>query len=380
MIPIVNFCRIYSHLLVFMLFLFFVSHPSIVQSGDATRYKAEVLVLDQSSEEFDRGLKAGMTDVLETLRVNGLMTKNPQGLIERAEDFLLQFGYNATINGQGLLLKIRFDQEALESELKTTRRTSAKPATVSKPKKAARINTRETKPKVATKRPDLLMWLAVLDPNNPYLLGEDDRPKAVAAMKEEAKQQGLNLKIPLLDTKDQRAVDVDDVRAGLNLTLWDASRRYQIRHVIYGTLQKRGGRWAANWTRLFDGKAVNSWENEGNTASLVLSSSFKTLSSELVKKPVVETRSAGLSKSSKRSGYILTVRNVRNYVAYKRVENKLQSMSRGVRLLSMAGDEVKFDIGVNGLNQLKSDIQNNPSFTLLPNAGQDNELIVDFLY
>ncbi len=194
MIPIVNFCRIYSHLLVFMLFLFFVSHPSIVQSGDATRYKAEVLVLDQSSEEFDRGLKAGMTDVLETLRVNGLMTKNPQGLIERAEDFLLQFGYNATINGQGLLLKIRFDQEALESELKTTRRTSAKPATVSKPKKAARINTRETKPKVATKRPDLLMWLAVLDPNNPYLLGEDDRPKAVAAMKEEAKQQGLNLK------------------------------------------------------------------------------------------------------------------------------------------------------------------------------------------
>ena len=87
------------------------------------------------------------------------------------------------------------------------------------------------------KRPSAIAWLAVEQGGRREIV-QDGHPLA-AALVAQAERRGLEVRLPLMDLRDQMRVQPSDVWAGATLLLVAASRRYGAETVLIGRLRSQ---------------------------------------------------------------------------------------------------------------------------------------------
>ena len=188
-------------------------------------------------------------------------------------------------------------------------------------------------------RPDVLVWLAVDDRGQRYLVSESSENAAAAALLQAAGRRGLPLTLPLMDLEDQRAVSFTDVWGGFVGSVRDASRRYRPQVILLGRLERsrHAADWRAEWTLLADGDN-RSWRSHADTLSAAVTQGIAGTGEMLAMQYAVVSADASLRA--------LVVEDVRGLADYARVMRYLAALApvENVQVKRVSAGEVEFDL------------------------------------
>ncbi|GMQ83975.1 MAG: DUF2066 domain-containing protein [Gammaproteobacteria bacterium] len=206
-------------------------------------------------------------------------------------------------------------------------------------------------------RPDVLVWLAVDDRGQRYLVAENTRSAAAgergqgylaaennssaaaAALYRAASRRGLPLTLPLMDLQDQRAVQFTDVWGGFVGSLEAASQRYRPQIILLGKLERsRGGSgWRADWTLLGNGD-TQSWTRYANGLGAGIDQGMAEAAEWLAVQYAAVTADASVRT--------LVVEGVQSLEDYARVLKYLASLApvEAVQVARVSGQDVEFNL------------------------------------
>jgi hypothetical protein len=101
-------------------------------------------------------------------------------------------------------------------------------------------------------RPDVVVWLAVRDGTNEYVLKDADQSLLKAAANEALIRRGIPGRWPLYDYKDRKKLSVADIRGGFNDQVMNASKRYSRGPALTGSIIWNGKQWQSSWNLLME--------------------------------------------------------------------------------------------------------------------------------
>jgi hypothetical protein len=101
-------------------------------------------------------------------------------------------------------------------------------------------------------RPDVVVWLAVRDGTNEYVLKDADQSLLKAAANEALIRRGTPGRWPLYDYKDRKKLSVADIRGGFNDQVMNASKRYSRGPALTGSIIWNGKQWQSSWNLLME--------------------------------------------------------------------------------------------------------------------------------
>lgn len=87
-----------------------------------------------------------------------------------------------------------------------------------------------------TKRPDILLWLALEEPGNRQMFISEIMPEVNSAVFEAAENKGLPVFFPLMDLVDRQQLTVNDVWFGPDERVRQASQRYGVNYILVGRM------------------------------------------------------------------------------------------------------------------------------------------------
>jgi hypothetical protein len=188
-------------------------------------------------------------------------------------------------------------------------------------------------------RPDVLVWLAVDDRGQRYLLSETGAEPAVDAVRQSAQRNGLPLTLPLLDLEDQRALQFTDVWGGFFGRIEAASQRYRPQVILTGKLERDSARgvWRAEWQLVDQGNRQN-WSSRADSLGAAVDAGVADAAASLAQRYAVTATQAGVRT--------LLVQGVRNLDDYARVSSYLTSLSPvdRVDVVGVRDQEVEFNL------------------------------------
>ncbi|MDH5611468.1 MAG: DUF2066 domain-containing protein [Gammaproteobacteria bacterium] len=206
------------------------------------------------------------------------------------------------------------------------------------------------------RRSQVVIWLAVRDGNQRYILKNGDtsliKSKADAAFS----RRGMPVIWPQNDAIDQQLVRFADVWAGFADPLNQASKRYSSGPVIAANMGWNGSEWEGEWSLLLDDE-VHKWSLHGLDYVGLISTATDLIADIMGQKyAVLET--FDVTQLTTISVEIDQVKNVENY---RRINKYLMSLSavQSVRLSQVEPNRVFFDLALRSkvddlLNQIKS--------------------------
>ncbi|HHJ15400.1 MAG TPA: DUF2066 domain-containing protein [Gammaproteobacteria bacterium] len=188
-------------------------------------------------------------------------------------------------------------------------------------------------------RPDVLVWLAVDDRGQRFLVSESTENEAAKALLQAAAQRGLPLTLPLMDLEDQRAVSFTDVWGGFTGSVRAASERYRPQVILLGRLERsrRGADWRAEWT-LLGADDSRSWRTHADSLAAAVTQGMAGTGEVLASQYAVVSADASLRA--------LVVEDVRGLADYARVMRYLAALApvETVQVKRVSGSEVEFDL------------------------------------
>ncbi len=306
-----------------ILFLFFLLvAASTSQAGRVqTLFQAEVDAAGRDTASRDAALSAALEEVLVRLTgsAGSLQTAEAQSLLKTPGRFVEQFRFRETPAETGrveqLSLWVQFDGVALAREVR-----------------AAGL------PYWGRDRPDLLVWLAIDDRGQRYLISETVEPGA-AEVRAAGKQHGLPLTLPLMDLEDQRAIQFTDVWGGFTGTIAAASRRYRPQVVLTGRLERSSAssEWRTVW-QLTDSGNSQSWRGHANSLADALDAGLGDAAEWLAVRYAVVSGESGMRS--------MLVEEISSLEDYARVSAYLESLSPvdKVSVLRAEDREVEFNL------------------------------------
>ncbi|MGA7800178.1 MAG: DUF2066 domain-containing protein, partial [Gammaproteobacteria bacterium] len=206
-------------------------------------FQAEVPVSDQGVGERAGAVRDALTEVLVRLTGERDVAQQPVAadLLKDSDRFVQQYRYrrepppDAGAQASALWLWVRFDARGIERAVR-----------------------RAGLPLWGRERPLTLIWLAVQDGDQRYLVASDADSDLRRTVEREARRRGVPVLFPLLDLEDQARVQFPDVWGGFVDMVTDASKRYHAPDVLIGRLaHNAGGGWSARWTMELDGDEIN---------------------------------------------------------------------------------------------------------------------------
>ena len=99
-------------------------------------------------------------------------------------------------------------------------------------------------------RPEVVVWLAVRDGTNEYVLKDADQSLLKTSADEALVRRGIPGRWPLYDIKDRKKLSVADIRGGFKDQVVDASKRYSTGPALTGSLIWDGKKWQSSWSLL----------------------------------------------------------------------------------------------------------------------------------
>lgn len=226
----------------------FVAIGADALAGEVTDlYEAQVPVRGQTETERSSALVAAFEAVLVkvTGRRDAVRAPGVQAALRQPMTYVQQYLYlplppsQADANAEAgvppytQLMRVRFDAQAI-----------------------SRLLQQAGLPIWGRERPTTLVWIAVEDGGERYLLGADDERALSERLTADAGRRGLPVLLPLLDLEDRRNLLFTDVWGNFADDVLRASARYQVTGVAVGRLlRERNGSWSARWSLYHDGAA-----------------------------------------------------------------------------------------------------------------------------
>ncbi len=235
-----------------LIFIFFCSALLTIDPAQAVRvkgiYQAEVPVENQSAASRRDAFRQAIKKVL--IKMTGIkdIAAAPEAeiIIQRATRYVSRYRYmqkaldeSTAVEepGKQLFINVEYDGEALEKLL----RQSGLPVW-------------------SDNRPAVLLWLAVQNGRERYILGEDTDDEIKRLVMAAADRRGVPLIFPLQDLEETRRVTFADIRAGFTETVLAASERYNAPITMVGYLKfDRSGKASVKWTTHREGSS-SSWQ------------------------------------------------------------------------------------------------------------------------
>jgi hypothetical protein len=295
-------------------------------------YEAEVQVFSQKRAERATAMGSALAEVLSKVsgQRDAALAHGVATAIRRPAAFLQQYRYRALPDADKLVVApgeepqmvvFRFDKQAVDKLLRDN-----------------------GLPVWGATRPATLVWLAVEDDGQRYLVGSDSPETIRNALERESRRRGMALVLPLLDLEDQIKLRFADVWGGFRDPVLSASARYHTEAVLMGRMQHTaGGEWRGSWT-LLEGHTVQSWDTGGVLAEEVVDAGVAGVVEQLA------ARYAPASGTQQAGPLALTVTAVHNLADYARVSHYLQSLQQVTSLQAtrVDADQVSFALGLRG--------------------------------
>ncbi len=286
-----------------------------------TLFQAEVDAAGRDISSRDAALSLALAEVLVRVTggTNSLQTSEARDLLKTPGRFVEQFRFRKipadSDQASRLALWVQFDGVALAREVR-----------------AAGL------PYWGRERPDLLLWLAIDDNGQRYLVSETDEAGAAIAQ-DAGRRQGLPMTLPLMDLEDQGAVQFTDIWGGFTGAITAASKRYHPQVVLIGRLERSGvaGDWRTTW-QLEDGGNSQSWKGRASSLDKAVATGLRGTAERLAVRYAVVSGESGLRS--------LVVEEIDSLEDYARVSDYLGSLSPvdKVSVLRAEDHEVEFNL------------------------------------
>ncbi len=267
-------------------------------------YDVEVPVQSRAPEERLNAFQQALTTVLIRMTGDRQAAANTevQALLKDASRYVQQYRYKER-NGDtpAYSLRIRFDGLALENALSDA-----------------------GLPVWGKERPAVLVWLAVQQPDNRYLVGEESDGLARTSVEALAYQRGIPVIYPLLDVQDRQQVSIADVLGGFDDTVRQASNRYQPDAIVVARANASAdGFWRVVWHLYFGDQTLN-WSSDGNQLPTALAVGMHQLADAL------SERMAVVSNTQQVSQVVLEVDGVQTLEDYARLDAYLADLGQQI--------------------------------------------------
>jgi len=198
-------------------------------------YDADILVADESTGTREQAFQQGLDEVF--IRIAGdsvVMDKLKRPTPSR---YVRQFSYEPVPNPlpdkQGVIqthrLKIQYNGSLMQKYLLDN-----------------------GFPVWGEHRPDLVIWLAVRDGTNEYVLKDSDQSQLKAAIDTALTRRGVPERWPLYDATDRKILSVADIRGGFKDPVIKASQRYTRGPALTGSMIWNGKEWQSSWSLMLD--------------------------------------------------------------------------------------------------------------------------------
>jgi uncharacterized protein len=120
----------------------------------------------------------------------------------------------------------------------------------------------------AAERSTTALFIAVQAATGRRVLSASDDSVLTGRINAVAAARGLPIILPLMDLRDQRDLNADDVLAGVIARMEVVSRRYRGESFAYASLNERTDAWDSAWT-LVSAAGKRSWEQRGRAEQLL---------------------------------------------------------------------------------------------------------------
>ena len=333
------------------LFLLAALPPPGFAAGVERLYEAEQPVSGQAAGERDAALRAALGEVLVRITGERGVLSHPavQPLLADPAPYVQQYGYR-TRPGAGSPahpvqdLWVRFDGAALEREMR-----------------------RQGLPFWGRERPVTLVWLAVEDFGERYLVSAESDRDVRRFVEQAARRRGIPVLFPLMDLEDQIRVRFADVWGGFLDSVVDASSRYTPQALLVGRLHRESEAvWSIRLTLWVRG-ATHAWERTRGGMEEVLVAGVEEAADRLAARFALRGDGAGATRLS------LTVEDVRDLGDYARVSRYLTSLTpvRGLQVARLEPGRVEYRLDLRAdLQALEQLIAIDPLLEPVPGAQQ----------
>ena len=211
-------------------------------------------------------------------------------------------------------------------------------------------------------RPVSVVWLAIRDGKNQYLLRASDRSALKAQAEKHFRQRGVPIIWPAYDKKDKAKLSFTDVWAGFSEPLQQASTRYSNGPVLAGNMAWNGVAWSSDWT-LIDQRFSQRWSVRGADYDQVLVDGINQLSDGMGQHYAVMESTDSADDAS----VLLDIENVNSLTGFVRLKKYLTSLQavQSVQVSRVGADNAMFSLSLRSrvddfLNLLASSSQLKP--------------------
>ena len=286
-------------------------------------YDVDVLVVDESASSRLSAFKQGLDEVF--VRISGDSIVMDKLKRPAAATFVKQYSYDpvdepaTNKNGQQLThrIKIHYNGRAMGKYLLDN-----------------------GFPVWSAHRPDVVIWLAVRDGRNEYVLKEKDKSLLKAAADDALIRRGVSRRWPLYDAKDRKLLSVADIRGGFKEPVTNASKRYSRGPALTGSIIWNGKKWQSSWSLLM--KSENRyWSLENKDYNVLINKAIDQAADAL---GVVFAIRGSVGKQQMVTVQ-LAVQSVNSIEKYHRVESYLTGLNavQSAKILQVDGLNVLFE-------------------------------------
>lgn len=200
-------------------------------------------------------------------------------------------------------------------------------------------------------RPSVLVWLVTDDLNaGRQMVSLQDNPELADAIKDEARERGLPLVVPLMDLEDQVSLNANDLWNLDQSAIASASTRYKPDAVLIGRYsQTSSGRWISAWTLLHKSNR-QVFDSEGDTDTVLLREAVNSTSDYLADIYGINHRNVASD------AVVMDIEPVGEFSDYVKVLSYLEGLAvvRELNLLALEGNQVRVNLFMDGdISQLK---------------------------
>jgi len=279
-------------------------------------YDVDVLVADENADTRWRVFKEGLDEVF--IRIAGDSFVMDKLKRPPASRYIKQYSYEPVENPV-----VNDDDEFLAHRLKIQYNGSA----------IAKYLRDNGFPVWGEHRPDVVVWLAIRDGRNEYVLKKGDQSLLKSAADKALHRRGIPDRWPLYDAKDRKVLKVADIRGGFRDPVLTASKRYGRGPALAGSLIWNGKVWQSSWSLLM-ANANRHWS--------LVDADYKQLINKAIDQAADEMGAIfaihGVGKDKQQVVVRLEVQAVNSIQKYRKLESYLRDLSAVAQLETLEVD------------------------------------------
>ena len=292
-----------TKIFVFVSLFLLINQPAI--ASNTALYDVHVLVIDESADTRWRVFKEGLDEVF--IRISGDSIVMDKLKRPPASRYIKQYSYepveNPGVDEEGNVLghrlKIQYNGSAMEKYLRDN-----------------------GYPVWGEHRAEVIIWLAIRDGRNEYVLKDTDQSLIKTSAEEALHRRGIPERWPLYDYKDRKKLKVADIRGGFKDPITAASKRYGRGPSLTGSLIWNGKKWQSSWSLLM-ASSNRHWSIEGSDYNQLINKAIDQVADAMGLVFAIH----GTGKNQQLATVQLEVQAVNSIKKYRKLENYLRELS-----------------------------------------------------